>query len=111
METIVDRVVSHLENLGKSISSLPAEALHQAIEQLIPSATVDMETKDVEFGIAVPDWAFGANFSPNDVCPAPSSRSQALCWTHQVLTQIVCTYQHKRGSHSPVYYQCGRRAA
>src|SRR5439155_660344 len=83
-------------------------AQREAVNMLIPSLSVDMETKEVELTIALPVWATAAKPKPrkrpkkakNEVCPTTTSWSQAGCWTQVVMARARCEYHWVRGSHT-----------
>ena len=88
---------------------------------------VDMETKRVEFKVALPTWALQRNKKskkqrkaeenadseePRALCLPPNLQSQAGGWTHTVWLVVRCEYEWRRGSHDfePCYH-CRRKVA
>ena len=55
--TIAQSVEQQLLDLGADAGNLPFEQLHRLMGVLVSDLTVDLETHDIEFELAVPSWA------------------------------------------------------
>lgn len=127
VEEVVDHAMTVIADHRDQLAKLSIEPLREAIQKLVPSLTVDMETKAVEIMIALPTWAiqrrakltknrskesFFENQAEIDMCPATSLRSQAGGWTQAIMASAECTYEQRRGSTTkPPCYVCRRQAA
>jgi hypothetical protein len=126
-EEIVADAMAVIAEQRDQLASLSIEPLREALDRLVPSLSVDMETKAVDLSIALPTWTIGRKAMPkkkrstnkdaeipaeNAMCPATSLRSQAGEWTQVLMASAECTYQHLRGSTTkPPCYLCRRKAA
>jgi hypothetical protein len=116
-EQVVDEAIVVLAEDSQRLLTLAGEPLREAVNRLVPSLSVDMESKTVELSIALPIWATAMKPKPrkrskkakNAVCPAPSPWSPAGGWTHTVWLTARCEYKWKRGSTTnPPCYTCRR---
>jgi hypothetical protein len=119
VEQVVEEAIAILANESRRLLTLSPEALREALNRLIPSLSVDMETKQVEIAIALPVWATAKQAKPRkrsknegeEVCPATSPWSQAGGWTHPIFVSAQCTYEWLRGSRvAQPCYRCTRHA-
>lgn len=120
IEHVVDDALAILAEDSRQLLTLAGEPLREAVNRLISTLTVDMESKEVEMTIALPVWATASK--PNskkrlkkaekDVCPSPTSWSQVGWWTRVDWTAFVCDYRQVRGSQTQKpCYVCRRQAA
>lgn len=111
-EVVADRIVAELQGTAIGLHKLAPEAIRQLVQEIVASATVDMATKAVSFGLKLPKRYLDAKNKAGRMCPITSSRSLTGDWTHMSIAVADCHYQHLRGSHStPPCYVCQRRAA
>jgi hypothetical protein len=120
VEQVVDEALAVLADDSRQLLMLSGEPLRDAVNQLVTSLTVDMETKAIELTVALPVWATAAKPKPrkrpkgseNEVCPPPIPWSSTGGWTHVPFVTARCEYFRVRGSHTvPPCYTCQRRAA
>jgi hypothetical protein len=120
VEEVVEDALAVLKNDSRQLLKLAGEPLREALDRLVPSLSVDMETKAVDLTIALPVWATAAMPKPrkrskkgkDEVCPATTSWSPAGGWTHTDFTTFRCEYEWFRGSHDkPPCYYCKRSDA
>ena len=127
IEEVVDDAMTLIAQQRGQLATLSIEPLREAIDKLVPSLSVDMETKAVDFTIALPTWAIQRRAkmtkkrsgdenaeiqAENAMCPATSLRSQAGGWTQVLMAFAECTYEQLRGSTTkPPCYACRRKAA
>ena len=99
---------------------LSGEPLREAVNRLIPTLSVDMETKEVELTIALPVWATAiqgkrgktATNGQEEVCLPTSLQSSTGGWTQVTFITATCQYLWLRGSRTtPPCYTCQRKAA
>jgi hypothetical protein len=69
VEQVVDEALKVLAEDSQRLLTLSPEPLREAVNRLVPSLSVDMETKVVEMNIALPVWATAAK-------PKPRKRSK-----------------------------------
>lgn len=106
----VERVMNRLTGMKEQLRTLPAFLVRQLLTQILVSAVVDMETKDVEIQLALPSWAvWDAPAASGAVCLEPSSESPASFETHPHLGidlgSAKCQYLQIS---QRVCYQCRR---
>jgi Resolvase, N terminal domain/Recombinase len=111
-EVVADRIVTALRDTAIGLHKLAPEAVSQLVHEMVASATVDMATKAVSFGLVLPKRILDAKNKGERMCPITSSRSSTGGWTHAPIAVAECEYQFSRGSTTvPPCYVCRRRAA
>jgi hypothetical protein len=120
VEQVVEEALAILAEVSERLLTFSAEPLREAVNRLVPSLSVDMETKAVELSIALPVWATAAKPKPRNrskrgkeqVCPATTPWSTTGGWTHIIFMTALCEYERVRGSKTvPPCYRCRREAA
>ena len=117
-DDVLDDAISVLIHASGELLQLPIQPLRDVVAKVFVSAVVDMETKAVEFGVALPAWALHMKPKPKKnaktpekpLCLADSLRSQNTSCT-QTFAMIRCEYHMVRGSRDPACYHCRRSAA
>ncbi len=122
-QLVIDEAMRVLSEDSQKLLTLPIAPLREAVDRLVCDATVDMETKAVEFKIVLPTCALlpqknakkgqnPASGSATAMCPADNPRSQDDGWTHTIFATARCEYEWNRGSKTvPPCYRCRRIAA
>jgi hypothetical protein len=120
VEQVVEEALAILAEESERLLTLSAEPLRDAVNRLILSLSVDMETKAVELTIALPVWATAAKPKPRkrskkgneQVCPSTTPWSPTGGWTHIIFSTARCEYERVRGSKTVApCYRCRRVAA
>jgi hypothetical protein len=115
---VVEQAIAILADDGRQLLALPVQPLRDLVRQFVVSASVDMETKEVEFTVALPNRVLEAGAfvkrlsqSPtNPLCPPSPLRSPVDGWT-QCLATVRCESLWNRGSRAEPSYACRRVAA
>ncbi|HEX8325138.1 MAG TPA: recombinase family protein [Tepidisphaeraceae bacterium] len=118
-DQVVDHALAVLAGDSQQLLTLPVAPLRDLVLSYIVAAVVDMETKAVEFTVALPSWVTRVppktknhvKKAENPLCPVQSTRSPTDAWTHHPWLTIACDYRSIVGSTTqPPCYVC-RRAA
>jgi len=56
---LVERITDRLAEFATNLGSLPAPATRRLVASFVSRAVVDLETRDVELELCLPEWALG----------------------------------------------------
>jgi hypothetical protein len=113
---IADQIVLSLSKLGQRLDGMPSNLLRQLLAALISKLVVDLDTKNVEIELALPDWATLTKLNADgDVClESTFARRCSYQANQENAAKIAVYYCHgidRRHLRLPGCFDCKRRKA